>query len=107
MDPVFRFFYESRRSTSPKAVSRQRDRMPFDETVKKQEEEEEEEEENGGERGGRSVIVLLRVTVPPTEGAIPDHLWSQGRSDHLPLPLFRLLRSSVPLGCETICGQNF
>lgn len=29
-----------------------------------------------GGRGGRSVIVHLRITVPPTEGAIPDHLVS-------------------------------
>lgn len=69
-----------RRSTSPKAESRQRHRIPFDKTAKKEEEEEEEgeeqEEENDGERAGRAVIVLLHITVPPTEGVIPDHLSS-------------------------------
>ncbi|CAK9822104.1 hypothetical protein ANTRET_LOCUS703 [Anthophora retusa] len=50
----------------------------LDKTVKK-------EDENDAGRGGRSVIVLLHITVLPTEGAIPDHLSSQGRSDHLQL----------------------
>lgn len=66
---------------------------PLDEEAKKEvqekeemaEEEEEEEKKKrryGGKkkttggRGGRSVIVHLRITVPPTEGAIPDHLVS-------------------------------